>query len=135
MRPRGTRRRVTQYCFEASIASHERADYAKLGVAQTLIADGDEARGFAAVQAVLDEALLRVRGEHKPRNDYRLIAACYSLLGDKARALDWMDRASGVTRLFRLWDLTDPAFENLHGDRRFEHILTSSSRAQDRYTL
>ena len=121
--------------FEASIARYEQAHYAKLGVAQTLIADGDEAKGLETVRAVLDEALNRIEGEHQPRNDYRLIAACYALLGDKPSALQWMDRASGVTRLFRLWDLTDPAFESLHDDRRFDRILMSSSRASDSVKL
>ena len=52
------------------------------------------------------------------------IAAIYARLGEKDRALEWLEAACRE-RSFELVGLkVDPRFDNLHGDPRYQDLLT-----------
>jgi len=117
--------------FEFAIANLKRTDYSRLGIAQILIAEGREDEGTDRVNEVLEDALSRVSGESTSSHDFRLIAACFSLLGDKAAAMSWLAKSSEAGRRFPLWDTTDPVLVDLHGDQRFNrHIAMSQNSRQ-----
>ena len=112
--------------FETSIANHARTDYSRLGIAQILISEGREEEGIEAINAVLEQALARVSGEHDPLRDYRIIAACFSLLGDNSSAMAWLEKSHETGRRFPLWDAIDPVLADLHGDARFNRFISTA---------
>ena len=112
--------------FEVAVANLKRTNYARLGIAQILIAEGREGEGMDRINEVLDEALIRAGGENASLPDYRLIAACFSLLGDDAAAMEWLKKYSEAGRRFPLWDAIDPVLVDLHGDNRFNRYIAMS---------
>jgi DNA-binding SARP family transcriptional activator/TolB-like protein len=51
------------------------------------------------------------------------VAAAYSGIGDRAAALDWLERMEEEGSTQRVWLLTYPAFDELRGDPRFEAMV------------
>ena len=82
--------------------------------------------GFSgAVRAVARKRLKRLderskRGEYLPRIDY---ARAYLRLGDKEQALRWLDRACGERNRFPLLLNTDPFYDSLRADPRFQDLV------------
>jgi len=37
--------------------------------------------------------------------------------------MEWLDKYSQAGRRFQLWDATDPALVNPHGDHRFNRLI------------
>jgi tetratricopeptide (TPR) repeat protein len=51
------------------------------------------------------------------------VAAAYSGIGDRAAALDWLERMEEEGSTQRVWLLAYPAFDELRGDPRFEALV------------
>ncbi len=51
------------------------------------------------------------------------VAAAYSGIGDRAAALDWLERMEDERSTQRVWLLTYSAFDELRGDTRFEAMV------------
>jgi hypothetical protein len=51
------------------------------------------------------------------------IALVYLGLGDRAQALEWLDKAYEDHSNFLLWIRVDPQFDSLRGQPRFQELL------------
>ncbi len=112
--------------FDYAIAQAPDNSYAKLGMAQVFIADGKAEQGMEIVDQVINAAYRDVADSEDPWEEYWLIAACYALYGDKSKAFVWLQKAAESGRRFYLWDSTDPVFQALHGDQRFERYIAAT---------
>lgn len=110
--------------FQLSVDSFAVAEYALLGEAQVLMANGRADEGLAIVDDILQRASTAVHTPAAHWWDYWAIAACNSLKGDIDGAFVWLEKAAAAGRRFYLWDATDTAFSALHGDQRFERYLS-----------
>jgi len=59
-------------------------------------------------------------GSHEPM----LAADVFAALGDATRAFEWLDRAVEDARFWLIYLKSDPAFDAIRGDARFEELLT-----------
>jgi DNA-binding winged helix-turn-helix (wHTH) protein/TolB-like protein/Tfp pilus assembly protein PilF len=57
-----------------------------------------------------------------PLTEFRK-ARYYALLGDKERAIDWLEKSYENHNLEQVFILSEPAFEKLHNDPRFDFII------------
>ena len=115
--------------FDYVIENIERTDYAELGQAQILLSKGNTDEGVKVVNKVLERTLLKLPESEGQWRESRIIAACYTLLGDKTSAVSWLEKSSESGRRFPLWDATDPMFANLHGDHRFNRFIALAKNA------
>jgi DNA-binding winged helix-turn-helix (wHTH) protein/tetratricopeptide (TPR) repeat protein len=109
--------------FDFVIENLAASDYAQLGKAKILLSNGQMAAGVDGVNAVLDKTLLNLPGSEDPWRESRIIAASYSLLGDRENGLIWLKKSTESGRHFPLWDATDPVFANLHDDHQFNRFI------------
>ena len=56
------------------------------------------------------------------------VAAIYMALGDKDRALEWLEKDRGG---WMVWLEVDPVFDGLHSDLRFQDLLRRIQSAND----
>ena len=109
--------------FDYVIENINVSDYAQLGKAQILLSSGSTSEGVEAVNAVMNTALRNLPQSDYPWRESRIIAASYTLLGDKANGLLWLKKSTESGRHFPLWDATDPVFSDLHDDHRFNRFI------------
>jgi tetratricopeptide (TPR) repeat protein len=104
----------------------EGKDYALLGQAQVMIADGQHDQGLVLVDDVLHRTLAAADTPNADWNTYWMIAACLALKGDATNAFVWLDKAADAGRQFHLWDAKDTVFAAFHGDQRFERYIATT---------
>ncbi|HEX5705996.1 MAG TPA: tetratricopeptide repeat protein, partial [Pyrinomonadaceae bacterium] len=86
-------------------------------LAQFLIKQGDREAGRA-------ELTERVREAAQADHDIAYwLATAYALLGDTDEALDWLERAVSLGNENRAWFETDPNWEPLRGEVRFQELM------------
>ena len=82
-----------------------------------------------AVEGKRDEALRALDAEvlkyAELVNVASFAAECYAVLGDKAKALDFLDRDVRLGDERADWFARDPMLANLRGEPRFQQILSS----------
>ena len=99
--------------------------YARLGLAQALMANGKIDKANAHVDHVLDKSARKVAMHDYTSMDYWLLAAGHSIKGDDSGAIRWLETAADAGHHFYLWDSVEPAFDTLRDDSRFDQYLTA----------
>jgi len=117
--------------FNHEIYSHEESDYAQLGVAQVLMATGQDSDGLAIVEDVLKRNYESAAAADANWSEYWMVAACLALKGDTDNALHWLDQAAEAGRRFPLWDAGYSAFRELRSDQRFDQYVSKTMLARN----
>jgi len=86
-----------------------------LGMAYGLLGRTRDAR------AVLQELQMRSRTAYVPARDYVYV---YTGLGDRPRALDWLERGYDERGIFAAWLKTWPLYDPLRAEPRFTALMT-----------
>jgi TolB-like protein/Tfp pilus assembly protein PilF len=69
------------------------------------------------------KALVSLLGEGKSQNNPYSVAKVYTALGEKDKAIEWLDKAV-ERRSFSVWFMrVDPFFDSLHGDPGYEELI------------
>ncbi|HYN86552.1 MAG TPA: tetratricopeptide repeat protein [Pyrinomonadaceae bacterium] len=93
-------------------------------LAQFLIKQGDKEAGRA-------ELTERVREAAQADHDIAYwLATAYALLGERDAALEWLERAVSLGNENRAWFETDPNWEPLRGEQRFQELMRQLEAAQ-----
>ena len=100
--------------------------YAVLGKAQIELANSNAQDAEVMLRQVASRAITAIERDPDEWRNYWLVAAAYSLLGDKDNAFLWLDRVRSTGRHFYLWDAMDPAFGPIRDDNRFDSYLAST---------
>ena len=93
-----------------------------------VVSDISTTHGFAAAVRALAQSKLdrcirqKNRGEFVPAIDY---ARAYFNLNQPEKGLQWLERASHERNRFMFFLNTDPLYDRLHGDARFDVIARS----------
>ena len=99
--------------------------YARLGLAQALMANGKTEKADAHIDEVLAKSARKVAMHEQKPLDYWLLAAGHSIKGDEAGALRWLEAAADAGHHFYLWDSVEPAFDTLRNNSGFDQYLTA----------
>jgi tetratricopeptide (TPR) repeat protein len=100
--------------------------YARLGKAEVMLAQSQQAEAFGLVDQVLAETNNIIANGDFEAYDYWIMAGCHALLGDGAAAYEWLDKAAEAGRRFSLWDQSDPIFAGLRENRRFDNYIAET---------
>lgn len=106
--------------FEKAAADRNAGAVAALGYGYA--AAGNKERAMAILKELEDG--YKHRFVHFPTGvpPYR-VAAIYAALGDKNRALEWLERDYEARGGWMIWLKVDPAFDNLRSEPRFQELL------------
>ncbi|MEL7451692.1 MAG: tetratricopeptide repeat protein, partial [Pseudomonadota bacterium] len=108
--------------------------YALLGEAQVLIANGELRQGEALVEEVLLQATAAAQSPEASWSDYWTMAACLALKGEADQAFEWLEKAAAAGRRFHLWDARDDMFAPLRSDERFAKYVALTESLSNRGT-
>jgi tetratricopeptide (TPR) repeat protein len=91
----------------------------------TRLQDTYDRSGFAAVVRMRAEQQLKQLDESVKRGEYAAAAeyaAAYTRMGDKEKALVWLEKAIQEHNRFALEFKINPLYDSLRSDRRFQQL-------------
>ena len=102
--------------FEKAKTSRGSPAFALANMATTQAMAGQPAEAHRSLQELKHLA----QGQYVPAIYY---AAIYAALGDNDRAMQWLEKAYQERSDYMMYLKTEPAFDSLRADRRFQHLL------------
>ena len=104
--------------------------YSKLGMAQVLIARGEESAADAIIAELIAGSTDDIVSGIADHSDYWIAAAAHALRGETEAALNHLDRAADSGWRFHRWDAVEPAFSGIRGAPRFAAYLERQQPAR-----
>ena len=120
-------RSQARHSFERAYRNRSYLQYARFRLAQVAWLDGDMEKAeelFEQTLAVQLDKLSRLENGGDWSDNW-IVAAIHAVRGNRDEAFVWLERTRKAGRTHSGWDMIEPAFSELRGDRRFDSYLAS----------